>query len=222
MRKSLVIAIALLGCGHVAGGKLDGADSLSDYHIAAVGNATECGGLASLSHAPDKQSTEIRIWIYGEMSQPHTMYRFVAAASGVTGETFAWWSSDRRRRVRGMKRMVQRASSGWYCREVSICGNTGICQRHLPEMPDWPALFERLAALNVLELPDESLLPETGWTVNDGETLIIELLRDGEYRSYAYHDQKPSTSDAREAANAWKIVDILAEADMKARGWAPG
>lgn len=58
----------------------------------------------------------------------------------------------------------------------------------------WPTFWSQAESLGIWTLPDDSTLPQAGRkTVLDGYSIIVETLRKGKYRVYAYNNPKEQT-----------------------------
>jgi len=70
------------------------------------------------------------------------------------------------------------------------------------------AAWEKVIELGVLTLPDESALASDGKYILDGVMYVVEVQRDGVYRTYSYGN--PSDHEYREATQVLAIAHVLA------------
>jgi hypothetical protein len=71
----------------------------------------------------------------------------------------------------------------------------------------WDQLWARLVQLDLLKLPDSSTLPRSESMVADGVSYVVEINKDGRYRTYMYAN--PVHKKWPEAKRMIEIVETL-------------
>ena len=71
----------------------------------------------------------------------------------------------------------------------------------------WDQLWARLVRLDLLTLPDSSTLPKSQIAVTDGVSYVVEINKDGRYRTYMYAN--PKYEKWSEAKRIIEIIETL-------------
>ena len=106
--------------------------------------------------------------------------------------------------------VLRRSAGRWSAVHLDAAASRKSAPRKQLAAPKsgWETAWQRLADAGVLTLPDAAAVG-CGTHVKDGMSYVVEVNKDGAYRTYMYDN--PDESDCREAARMVKIGEIIAD-----------
>lgn len=107
-----------------------------------------------------------------------------------------------------LRRKAETWSASWLPPTPPAKKALGMTQAISLSPDEFEALWSRLQSLDLLELPDDSELPQDGTHVLDGMSHVVEIQKDGLYRTYHYGNPTyhPTWPEAKQMI---AIVDTL-------------
>ncbi|HSE59998.1 MAG TPA: hypothetical protein VLA99_14960 [Nitrospiraceae bacterium] len=164
---------------------------------------------------PDK-SSEIRIWIGFGQVIPEKMLRLRVNPHGVvSGDVLIHFPSDLTfmgvKDAARFRRQVMRS-----CTDLRRGKESDVCTATFKHVPDWQSLRDKLVALGITTLPNESVLPEPELLVLDGVAMVVELRDRTSYRAYQYSNRLSRSEP--EAVAAAEIIRIVGEVFNEVNG----
>ena len=171
-------------------------------------NAAEvvvAAGIGKLRETPlPDGSKEIRIWSDASAGviYPNQMVQLKIAPDGKASGVVWWYYpsksqfGSRSEHRQFLREMDQRCPEKKRDRPLTACA-----QASTPP-PDWQAFWQRLSALDVETLPDESELPRPKHGILDGGMSIVEVRDGSRYRSYRYGNAQARTEPEAHKAHA--------------------
>lgn len=104
---------------------------------------------------------------------------------------------------------IRREGSAWSGRHVihRLWTPGPVAVRPVTPKSGWNQLWIRLVRLGLLTLPDSSTLPKSESRVADGVSYVVEINKDGHYRTYMYGN--PQYEKWLEAKRMIEIVETL-------------
>lgn len=204
LRASAALALACLAfpCQAEARPGFDETWNASDVVAAA--------GIGKLRETPlPDGSKEIRIWSDGSTGSiyPNQMVQLKIAPDGKASGVVWWYYpsqsqfGSRNEHLQFLREMDQR------CPQKKLGRALVACAQASAPPPDWQAFWQRLTALDVETLPDESELPRPKHGILDGAITIVEVRGGSRYRSYRYANAQARTEP--EARKAEAIVEEM-------------
>lgn len=149
--------------------------------------ATEAAGIGQLSasNLADGES-ELRIWSGFGTYPVNRMLRLRIGRDGqVRGEVLMYYASDLDWMDTDEARRFRREVLG-DCVNLKRGRDTDVCTFKHRRKPDWHAVHQRVLALGILSLPDESKLPPPEIDIIDGSAMVVEIKDGAAYRAYQY------------------------------------
>jgi hypothetical protein len=176
-------------------------------------DAATLAGIGKLrTHPLARGEREIRIWISGNAWRPGEMLRLRIQPSGeVQGGSFQFANKERYQGLSSLSSSEAQQSVLAGCAALKKGVTADLCIVSFRQEPRWRHLYQKLTALGLLTLPDESTLPNGDVVVltHVGETLYVEIREGADYRAYSY--KNPQLRREPEAAAADNIVDAVFE-----------
>jgi hypothetical protein len=179
------VLVSLLACAAAATSQAQ--DRLTETRM----HVSKASGLRPLEARP-RAGDELRIWILTHA----VVGKFIVLRkepAGTRGELRLWWGTvpgsafapaeGEQRSANARNRKWIR--SLWGCSEHRIESLLEVCRVSFPEAPDWSQLLRQLEQETVWDLADGSTLKPAA-NLADGATLVVEVRRGGDTRTYTY------------------------------------
>jgi hypothetical protein len=210
------IAIALvLASAWLPGSATAATDVPSDPHVPSLLQYThevaETAGIGRLSATAGTPGVEeLRIWVgFGIVTPEHMLRLRIDATGKVSGELWVHFPGDLSGVVDIHERKKIRRQWTRDCAKPKRGRKDDVCLSIFRTPVDWRDVYERLRALGIATLPDESALPRTALIALDGISMVVEVRNGAAYRAYAYSN--PMLRDGPEAEAAVKILHAVGE-----------
>lgn len=187
----------------IAGDQEDAPFLLQFTHDAS--DAAGIGELAETSLPVGQQ--EVRIWFgFGIFRVSHMLRLQVKPSGDVLGELLVHYRNDLSDMdSKDAKEFRRGILDG--CKDFREGKVEDVCTATFDHGPNWRSIYRELLKNGLLELPDESTLPEPAIEVSDGFAIVVEL-RDGpRYRAYEYSN--PMFRSEPQAVSASKVMRIV-------------
>jgi hypothetical protein len=165
---------------------------------------------------------EVRVW--GEAGHEVTgqLLRIVQTGGKTTGTFSVFWTLDSSETGAYGGNLSGQLKYRYGCAKVvqkmitanGIPVQVGECTATFKKAPDWKAVLDKLDALNVATLPDQS---QSGAKMSDSETepgVLGESRSGNTYHWFHYANVRTQTTDS--AKQAAGILDVLVDLDKKA------
>jgi len=201
-RNSLLVLVLSLGAP-VSAGEVP-LPSLLSY----VDDVAVTAKIGLLRDTPLREGEqELRFWTGFGVVVPQRMVRIRVTPTGtVSGDIYLYHSTDLRFDSDQREAAFQRWQMG-SCGEQLVGAQKVVCEARINGRPRWLATYQRLLELGVLDLPDESELPEPTLDMLDGWSMVVEVRRGDQYRAYQYSN--PGVIPAPEVRLAEQIGDEI-------------
>lgn len=206
----IVVPLFLLGCSTNMPSNSKKINDETDSFVKVTDKKAHAVNLVPLREKPLKTGfSEIRIWIgFGLVSPENLLILNIDDLGNISGRKVLIYEKDPadwEDAPEELAYFLDRIYS--FCTVIGNYQHIESCSIKHNEIFDWSKIYQKLKALDIWYLPDESRLPKSEVTVLDGFAMVVELSDEKSYR--AYHYGNPAFREDEEALKAAQIMSFI-------------
>ncbi len=206
----IVVSLLLIGCSTNVSLRPLSINDETDSFVEYTDKKARAVNLIPLREKPLKTGyKEIRVWVgFGVVSPEDLLILNIDDVGKVSGRKVLIYERDPSDWEDDPEELEYLLGSIYSrCTIIGKYKHTESCSLKHNEIFDWSKIYEKLKALDVWHLPDESKLPKTEIIVHDGFAMVVELSDGKSYRAYYYGN--PAFRDGKEARKASEIMSFI-------------